>query len=86
MEETNITMYEGVEEKPEMTELSSEVTEKFSIGTGMAMLIGSGITLAVIAGSKKLKKLWAKYKDQKEKTEDHIEAEVVKVTDNEESN
>ncbi|MDD3204206.1 MAG: hypothetical protein PHS74_00500 [Lachnospiraceae bacterium] len=46
----------------------SEGTEKSSgMGTGLAMLIGSGLTLAAIAGGKKLKKVWDNRKIKKEK-------------------
>ena len=46
----------------------SEGTEKSSgMRTGLAMLIGSGLTLAAIAGGKKLKKVWDNRKIKKEK-------------------
>ena len=80
MEETNITMYEGTNEEPETTEQSYEVTERSGIGTGLAMLIGSGITLAAIAGGKALKKLWAKRKSKKEQAGEPVEAVVVEET------
>ena len=83
MEETNITTYEGIEEEPEMTELSEEISEDSGLSTGVAMLIGSGLTLAGIAGWKALKKLWAKHKAKKEQTEKPIEA--IEVNDAEEN-
>lgn len=41
------------------------VEEESGIGTGLAMLIGSGLTLAGIAGFKGVKKLLAKRKAKK---------------------
>ena len=40
--------------------------EDSKMGTGLAMLIGGGLTLAVIAVGKKLKKIWSEHKAQKE--------------------
>lgn len=37
-----------------------EANGSSGIGVGLAMLIGSGLTLAAIAGGKKLINLWAK--------------------------
>lgn len=47
--------------------------------TGLAMLIGSGITLAVIAGGKKLKKMWDKRKAEKEVQVVAVEPDEVEV-------
>lgn len=46
-----------------------ESNERSGMGTGLAMIIGSGLTLAAIAGGKKLKKLWDKHKTKKEQSE-----------------
>lgn len=43
--------------------------EDSGISTGVAMLIGSGLTLAVIAGGKFLKKKWDEHKAMKEEPE-----------------
>lgn len=48
------------------------VEEDSGIGTGLAMLIGSGLTLAGIAGVKAFKKVWKKHKAKK-----ILETEVV---------
>ncbi|MDO5397813.1 MAG: hypothetical protein Q4G33_07765 [bacterium] len=45
-----------------------ESNERSGMGTGLAMIIGSGLTLAAIAGGKKLKKLWDKHKAKKEQS------------------
>lgn len=49
-----------------------ESNERSGMGTGLAMFIGSGLTLAAIAGGKKLKKLWDKHKTKKEQSEEII--------------
>lgn len=46
-----------------------ESDERSGMGTGLAMIIGSGLTLAAIAGGKKLKKLWDKHKTKKERSD-----------------
>lgn len=76
MEEKNNEMVELVEvnETPE-TEVEVEET---GMGTGMAMLIGSGLTLAVIAGVRKGRELWAKHKAKKSA----IEADAEVINDN----
>lgn len=76
MEEKNNEMVELVEvnETPE-TEVEVEET---GMGTGMAMLIGSGLTLAVMAGVKKGRELWAKHKAKKSV----IEADAEVINDN----
>ena len=61
MEENEIMETEVMIEESEGTEKSS------GMGTGLAMLIGSGLTLAAIAGGKKLKKVWDNRKIKKEK-------------------
>lgn len=63
MEMMELTPYE--EENEEIM----ETNERSGMGTGLAMIIGSGLTLAAIAGGKKLKKLWDKHKTKKEQSE-----------------
>lgn len=50
-----------------------ELKESSGIGTGLAMLIGSGLTLAAIAGGRKLMKMWADHKAKKEQSEVTVE-------------
>lgn len=57
-----VTDLKPVEESAEIC----ENYEGYSISTGLAMLIGSGLTLAAIAGGMKLKKVWKAYKSKKE--------------------
>lgn len=57
-----VTDLKPVEENTEIC----ENYEGYGIGTGLAMLIGSGLTLAAIAGGMKLKKAWKVYKSKKE--------------------
>lgn len=47
-----------------------------SLGVTAALLIGSGVTVAVIVGGKKLKKIWAERKAEKEDSV-LVDAEVV---------
>ena len=63
LETMELTPYE--EENEEIMESN----ERSGMGTGLAMIIGSGLTLAAIAGGKKLKKLWDKHKTKKEQSE-----------------
>ena len=63
LETMALTPYE--EENEEIMESN----ERSGMGTGLAMIIGSGLTLAAIAGGKKLKKLWDKHKTKKEQSE-----------------
>ena len=74
MEETNMT--EELAEKLETIETSEEIPENSGLSTGVAMLIGSGLTLAGIVGCKALKKLWNKRKAKKGQPEEPIEVEV----------
>ena len=80
--ETPIKLSKGVlnmnNEKTEIMELTPyeeeneeimESDERSGMGTGLAMIIGSGLTLAAIAGGKKLKKLWDKHKTKKEQSD-----------------
>lgn len=64
-----------------------ESNEHSSMGTGLAMVIGGGLTLAAIAGGKKLKKLWDKHRTKKEQTDYIIidpDEEVADDSENEE--
>ena len=54
--------------------------EETGMGTGVAMLIGAGLTLAVGAAVKVGKKLYAKYKAKKELRKPNDD-DVVEVTD-----
>lgn len=45
----------------------AETEERSGIGMVLAMIIGSGVTLAAFAGGKKLKKLWNEHKNKKER-------------------
>lgn len=70
------------EEIEDETEEIEEIPERSGIGTGWAMLIGSGLTLAGIAIGKKAKKAWANRKTKKEtpKADEPVaeaEAEIV---------
>ncbi len=47
-----------------------------SLGVTAALLIGSGVTVAVIVGGKKLRKIWA---DRKPRKEEPVDAEVIDV-------
>ena len=82
MEEKNITTYE--EEEMETMEPIDEEKDKTGLSTPVAMLIGSGITLAAIAGVKKLKKIWPKLKERRKKSKNLVEVEAVEVSDDEE--
>lgn len=55
-------------------------SEETGIGTGVAMLIGAGLTLAVGAAVKVGKKLYAKYKAKKELRKPNDD-DAVEVTD-----
>lgn len=63
------------EEKEEIME-SNEHSGK---GTVLAMMIGGGLTLAAVAGGRKLKELWNKRKSKKEQTDDFIETDAYEV-------
>ncbi|MDO4292101.1 MAG: hypothetical protein Q4C65_02610 [Eubacteriales bacterium] len=60
---------------------TEELEDNSGIGVGLALLIGSGITLAAIAGGKKLKDLYARYKAKRDCTETD---ETVVMADSEE--
>lgn len=74
MEERNLLMDEVVEDAAE------EIAKvKTGMSTPMAMLIGSGLTMAVIVGYKQLKKVIAKRRmcqeDPLDVTESYVETE-----------
>lgn len=73
MEENNVITMETEENTEEIVETSEE---KSGIGTGLAMLIGSGITLGAIALGKVGKKAYGKVKakmDEKKKANESAE-------------
>lgn len=60
-----------------------EEEERSGMSTGVAMLIGSGLTLAAIAVGKKLKKVYNNIKAAKAKEQSEaVEGEVVEEIDN----
>lgn len=65
MEEKELMTTENNETIEEEVEVSS------GLGTGLAILIGSGLTLAAVAGGRKLKKMWKTRKTEEESTEHH---------------
>lgn len=67
MEEKNNEMVELVEVNEEPA-VEVEVEES-GMSTGMAMLLGSGLTLAIIAGVKKGREAWARHKARKAEIE-----------------
>lgn len=81
MEEKELMTFEEIEDNTEEIE---ETPERSGIGTGWAMLIGSGLTLAAIAAGKKAKKAWLNYKAKKERLEEEpVVLEVAPETDEE---
>lgn len=64
--EENKELMKVNEEIEDMDEETEAVPERSGIGTGWAMLIGSGLTLAAIAAGKKAKKMWMDHKAKKE--------------------
>ena len=62
MENNEIMNYEDIE----IMDDAVEVSEGSGVSTGVAMLIGAGLTLAVTAGVKLVKKGIAAYKAKKE--------------------
>lgn len=74
MNENEIMVNEEVMEEPEVIEESS------GMSTGLAVLIGSGLTLAAIAAVKKGKKVWDKIKAKKEAKKAE-EFNVIDITD-----
>lgn len=78
LENMELTPYE------EENEGIMETNERSGMGTGLAMILGSGLTLAAIAGGKKLKKLWQKRKTKKDKSDVIIVDPVEEVADDSE--
>lgn len=64
--EENKELMKVNEEIEDTDEEIEETPERSGIGTGWAMLIGSGLTLAAIAAGKKAKKMWQDHKTKKE--------------------
>ena len=81
MEEKEIMTYENEEEESEMMQQDDyeeyEDTERSGIGTPVAMLLGSALTVSVIAGVKGIKKWWANRKAKKEIEVSSAKVEVV---------
>lgn len=73
--EKNITTTEVTNYEPEVVE------EENGISTGLAMLIGSGLTLAAIAGVKKLKKVRENRKAKKSEIDKDKDGNVIDITD-----
>lgn len=78
LENMELTPYE--EENEEIM----ETNERSGMGTGLAMILGSGLTLAAIAGGKKLKKLWQERKTKKGQSDVIIVDSVEEVADDSE--
>lgn len=78
LENMELTPYE--EENEEIM----ETNERSGMGTGLAMILGSGLTLAAIAGGKKLKKLWQERKTKKGQSDVSIVDSVEEVADDSE--
>lgn len=78
--ETNEIMT-GVEVIEGATKPAEEAVKKTGFGSGMAMLIGGGLTLAIIAGGVALKFAYSKLKAKKEmkaiKSETEYYAETI---------
>lgn len=74
MENQEIIPYEEEEE-------NMETNERSGIGTGLAMVIGGGLTLAAVAGAKKIKELWLKHREKKERSGEPVEPVEYEVVD-----
>lgn len=74
MNENEIMVNEEVIEEPEV------INEETGMSTGMAMLIGSGLTLAIIAGIKQGKKIMDKIKAKKEQPKEAEDSKVIEIT------
>lgn len=77
------------ENKVNTTEVNEEIEiteEDTSSGTGLGVVLGAALTLAVMGGAKFVKKQYAKYKAKKEleAAEDTPALEVVNDSDDEE--
>ena len=67
---------EMINEVPEMINEASSVS-----GVGLGVLIGSGLTLAAIAGGKKLWSVWKKHKASKTATKEINGAKPIDVVE-----
>ena len=77
MENENNKLMVDENENDEIEEYSEEYSEESRMSTGLAMLIGSGLTLATVAGVKLFKNWRANKKKNKEECEDsEVEVEV----------
>lgn len=74
-ENNEIMEMNEVNEEPEVIE-----EERSEMGTGLAMLIGAGLTIAAIAAVKKGRKVWAKIKAKKEAASETEESKVIETT------
>lgn len=80
-EKNEVMMVE--QETTQEPETYYEEEERSGMSTGVAMLIGSGLTLAAIAVGKKLKKVYNNIKAAKAmKQSEAVEGEVVEEIDN----
>lgn len=70
MEEKKLEVMESINDEIQEAEEIIESNEKSGMNTGLAMAIGGALTLATVAGVKKLRALW---KERKEKKEDSFE-------------
>lgn len=67
-------------ENEEIMEPEQTVEEQSGSGFGGGLILGSLLTLAVIAGGKKLKKIYDNHKAKKE-AEESEDSEVIDITD-----
>lgn len=81
MEEKNNEMIELAEVNEPAVEVEVEET---GMSTGLAMLIGSGLTIGVIAAVKKGREVWLRHKAKKETIE--AEAQMVNNADDDSEN
>lgn len=77
MENENNKLMVVENENDEIEEYSEEYSEESRMSTGLAMLIGSGLTLATVAGVKLFKNWRANKKKNEEECEDsEVEVKV----------
>lgn len=67
------------EEVNDVVAIDGPIEERTQMSTGTAMLIGSGLTLAVIVGVKKGKKLLAKIRAKKEASKKENDSDVIDI-------
>ena len=77
-EKNEVRMVE--QETTQEPETYYEEEERSGMSTGVAMLIGSGLTVAAIVVGKKLKKVYDKVKAKAKKESEVVEGEVVEET------